>query len=233
MPARPRNPARGRAGGATLQGGVPPRARVDIRVLDVRGTRLEGTDIDLARPDAVSRLRAHLGRERPGPARRGPLPEGDGEDADDPILPRLRAALSAQAVEGDPVLARFDGPGLPVEQVRVLARVAPVWVDAPVRTADDAVDLMVAGASRVVVDAAAPHAEEILGALGPRAALVRAADRERTRGEALARAHGAALLLPAGSVLAGATGGDGASLGAYAAEGALLRVLAPEPAEDE
>jgi hypothetical protein len=75
-----------------------------------------------------------------------------------------------QAIGGrGPFLVRLPGDDpAAIAHVQRLARVGELWLDTPLRSVDDALDLVVAGASRLVVamDDADP---ELLAAVGPSA----------------------------------------------------------------
>jgi hypothetical protein len=162
----------------------------------------------------------HLGRDKP--QAKPPEPDDGEDEGADAILPRLRGAVGMVPTDATAVMVSSPPGHVPYEAVRALARSGPVWADAPGIDADEAIDLMVAGAGRIVLEPGTRGFDEALDALGPQGVLLRLARRED---EELARRLGCAVLV--------AGGPPGLGVAAYRLEGDRLVQVEPGPPDEE
>lgn len=151
------------------------------------------------------------------------------------VLGPWRAALGPRG----PLFVRLeaDDPAA-IAHVQRLSRLGELWLDTPLRSVEDALDLLVAGAARLVVPFAGPATEPgdgdeegMLEAVGPSAIVVWDGQTPWADVQAFALLHGV-------PVLAGREPPSDAACDAYVAEGrdatlALRRVAsAPEPSPE-
>lgn len=114
------------------------------------------------------------------------LPSLDGRES----LGPWRAALGVKG----PLFVRITGDDLDIlAHVRRLASVGELWLEVPLPNVDDALDLLVAGAARLVVPAAGADAE-MLEAVGPSALIAWDGDTPWPQVQEAALAHAAPVL---------------------------------------
>ncbi|MHB1262309.1 MAG: hypothetical protein ACYC2H_11410, partial [Thermoplasmatota archaeon] len=114
------------------------------------------------------------------------LPSLDGRES----LGPWRAAVGRKG----PLFVRITGDDLDVlAHVRRLASVGELWLEAPLPSVDDALDLLVAGAARLVVPLAGAD-PEMLEAVGPSALIAWDGEAPWPAAQEAALVHGAVVL---------------------------------------